>query len=451
MMIRYFLFVLAFAMNVTNADAQYNSLLWKISGNGLSKPSYLYGTIHIRDKRAFELGNSVMPAFNSCSVFAGEIVLDNSSQSGLMGMILMGGDTTLQMLLSKQDYKFVKEYADKKLGMMSSIVDRVKPLFTSSMITELDMKQDKAVTLDEYFQKLAAEKGMNVKGIETVEEQIAAIDKIPLSQQAKLLVSGIKEEKNDSRLIESMIRLYAAQNLDSLAGLVNEYDSTESFNTALILERNNVMAQRIASMISPEAVFIGIGAAHLPGRNGVIELLRLKGFEVSPVYSKGHTQAPKLAEIKPVRPDKNWYTYEGDQSFHVLLPGKPMLKYDTLKTPSDRIVTATYIDTSSAQLFIVNSFIAPGRSLEKQKEQYFDELISKLTKDKNSKIIYKKKVETPSGEAMEAEVKMMLGQVLRIRVYTKDNKAVQLMTGGNRKTVGSESAGKFFDSFGFIK
>ena len=133
------------------------------------------------------------------------------------------------------------------------------------------------------------------------------------------------------------------------------------------------------------------------------------------------------------------------------MPGQPVMRYDTLKTASDRIVTATYIDTASAQLFIVNSFKAPGKTLEKGKEKYFDDLISKLTKDKNSKLIYKKKIETTSGDAMEAEVKMPLGQVLRIRVYTKDNKAVQLMTGGNKKVVESEKAEKFFDSFSFIK
>jgi hypothetical protein len=245
--------------------------------------------------------------------------------------------------------------------------------------------------------------------------------------------------------------MYAAQNLDSLAVLVNEYDTTEAFNSALIVERNKVMTQRIGIIVSSEAVFIGIGAAHLPGRNGVIELLRLQGFEVSPVYSNGNTEAPKLSGSKRMKTENNWYQYDDGGAFKVMMPSQPMMKYDTLKTASDRIITATYIDTASAQLFVVNSFTASAKSLEKQKGQYFDDLISKLTKDKNSKLIYKKKIETPSGEAMEAEVKMMLGQILRIRVYTKDNKAVQLMTGGNKKVVESERAGKFFDSFSFIK
>jgi uncharacterized protein len=450
-MIRKYFLVLVIALSFTKVSAQYNSLLWKISGNGLSASSYLYGTIHIKDKRAFQLGSAVMPAFDACSTFAGEIVLDNSNQSKLIGMVFMGGDTTLEMLLSKHDYKFVKDYAEKKLGVMSSMIDRVKPMFTSAMISESDMKQDKAVTLDEYFQKLAAEKNMKVKGIETMEEQIAAIDKIPLKQQAKLLVLGMKEQKTDSRIVERMIHMYAAQNLDSLAILVNEYDTTDAFNSALILERNKVMADRIAVMIRSEPVFIGIGAAHLPGKNGVIELLRHKGFEVVPVHSQSTSEAPKLSDAKEARRVNSWYRYEGDEYFHIMMPGQPMMRYDTLKTSSDRIVTATYIDTASAQLFVVNSFKAPGKTLEKQKDQYFDDLISKLTNDKNSKLIYKKKIETPSGEAMEAEVKMALGQVLRIRVYTKDNEAIQLMTGGNKKAVESEKAGKFFDSFTFIK
>src|SRR5436190_9881602 len=106
MMIRQFFLVLVFAVGISRVEAQYNSLLWKISGNGLSNPSYLYGTIHIKDKRAFQLGNAVIPSFNSCTTFAGEIVLDNNNQSKLIGLVFMGGDTTLDMLLSKEDYKF---------------------------------------------------------------------------------------------------------------------------------------------------------------------------------------------------------------------------------------------------------------------------------------------------------------------------------------------------------
>ncbi|MFL5727936.1 MAG: TraB/GumN family protein, partial [Cytophagaceae bacterium] len=434
------------------AYAQYNSLLWKISGKGLRKPSYVYGTIHIRDNRAFQLGTSVMPSFDSCSSFAGEIVLDPSSQAKVMGLIFMKGDTTLDMLLTKQDYKFVKDYAEKRLGVIASMVDKIKPMFTSSMINELDIKQDNAITLDEYFQKLAAEKNMNVVGIETMEEQVAAIDKIPLKQQAKLLVSGMKDQKSDAGMIEKMIRLYSAQNLDSLAILVNEYDTTDAFNSALILERNKIMASRIGHMIEKGPVFIGIGAAHLPGKNGVIELLKSQGFDVVPVYSSGKADAPKLtSSSNAVENDKAWQQYEEEDYFGVLLPGKPAMRYDTLKTSSDRIITATCLDTASAQLFVVNSFSASGKSLEKKKEDYFDELIARLTKDKNSKVIYKKKIHTPAGEAMEAEVKMMLGQILRIRVYTKDNKAVQLMTGGTKKVVESERAEKFFNSFHFIK
>jgi hypothetical protein len=363
----------------------------------------------------------------------------------------MSGDTTLDMLLSKQDYKFVKSYAERKLGVISSMVDKIKPMFTSSMMSELDIKQDKTVTLDEYFQNLATEKNMSVKGIETMEEQVAAIDKIPLKQQAKLLVEGMKEDKNDNSSVEHMIRLYTAQNLDSLSILMNEYDSSASFNSALILDRNKIMAHRIGMMIKSESVFAGIGAAHLPGKTGVIELLRDQGFEMSPVYSGNSAQAPVLAYEKKESTDNSWFQYEGDNSFKVMLPGRPTMHYDTLKTASERIVTATCLDTASAQLFVVNSFKAPGKTLEKRKDEYFDELISRLTKDKNSKLIYKKKIQTSAGEAMEAEVKMMLGQILRIRVYTHDNKAVQLMTGGNKKIVESERAEKFFDSFIFIK
>src|ERR1043166_6774740 len=99
-------------------NAQQSSLLWKISGKNLTKPSYVYGTMHSRDKRAHEFGDSVMIKFNDCDAVALELLTGEMMQDpfGMLNYIMMK-DTTLDMLLSKKDYQLVKNYSAENLGM----------------------------------------------------------------------------------------------------------------------------------------------------------------------------------------------------------------------------------------------------------------------------------------------------------------------------------------------
>jgi uncharacterized protein len=425
--------------------SQNNSLLWEISGNGIKKPSYLYGTIHIRDNRVFQFGDSVMPRFFSCQNFAGEIVLDQASQAKIMEMIFMPADTTLDMLLNKSDYLIVKAYAEKNMGQMAGIVDKIKPLFTSAMISELLINNDKPRTLDEYFQKIALEKGMKVKGVETVEEQMSAIDKIPLKEQAHMLVEGLKEEKNDDALMEEMINIYIHQDLDELLRFLKRNEVSQEFNKAILLERNKLMTSRIKAWIKEETYFIGVGAAHLPGNKGVIEQLRKEGFKVRPVFS---THILPAKETKPEE-RAGWVEYTSlDKSFQIDLPGMPTIKYDTLD-PANKVITAMYMDQDSGLVYMLSTFDVPQGTLKSDGNKYFDNLISKLTRDRNNKLVYRKKIDFPQGEAMEAEVKMMMGKLMKVRLYLKEDKAVQLMVAGDKASLASASANKFINSLKF--
>jgi uncharacterized protein len=411
----------------------------------MEKPSYLYGTIHIRDDRAFQFGDSVIPKFSSCKVFAGEIVLDQASQAKIMDLIFMQGDTTLDMLLNETDYKIVKAYADKNLGPMAGMVDKIKPLFTSAMMSELLVNSDKPQTLDEYFQKLALEKGMKVKGVESVEEQMGAIDKIPLKEQATMLVEGLKEGDKDAGLMEEMIGIYTSQDLDALLTFVNKNQVSQEFNKAILTERNKLMTSRIKKWIKDEPYFIGVGAAHLPGNEGVIQKLRMEGFKVRPVVS---TRTLPAAETKPEE-RAGWFDYTSyDKVFQVSMPGMPTIKYDTLN-PENKVITAMYMDQDSGLVYMLNSFEAPTGVLKANGKKFFDNLLIKLTGDKKNKLVYRRNIDFPGGQAMEAEVKMMMGKLMKVRLYMKGGKAVQLMVAGDKTSLASSSVMKFLNSLKF--
>jgi len=423
-----------------------NSLLWEISGNGLKNKSYLYGTVHIQDKRVFQFGDSLMPRFNSCTAFAGELLLmKQNDPAELMKMVFMPGDTTLKMLLSKADYKLVHDYTKKKLGVMAGMVDKLKPIFTSSIITETFAKKDEPYSLDEYFQKIAAEKKMQVIGIETAQEQMSALDRVSLKEQAQMLVDGIKEDAatTDTTAMEKLISIYLTQNLDSIQYYISDQDLSDAFSKSIITERNHKMAERIDTLVRNKSAFVGVGAAHLPGKEGVIALLRERGFTLRPVYS----DFDKNNEV--IMPASGtWIKFEPTgEVFTALMPSYPQLRRDSNGTSV--VNSAMCIDSSGYQIYMISYFNIPEKAMQKQDEYYYNELIKKLTRNKKSKLIYRKIIEENGKKGIEAEVKLLLGQVMRLRIFINGGKAVQLTVAGSKSSVKSANAGKFLNSLHF--
>ncbi len=265
------------------------TLLWKIEGKNLKEPSYLYGTMHVKDNRAFQFGDSVKIAFDSSKLFALELNLDSVNQLSAMMAMMMSGDTTLKTLLSKKKYKKVNDAFKAKTGMSLALMNKIKPVFVSVMLSENDYKNDKSVFVDQHFFNLAKEQKKIIKGVETMEEQVSVFDKVPLKEQAKqlYLATQVKEDTSKTnKESKKLIDAYAEGDLDALLKMTTDSKMSDQMNKDLIVNRNIVMAKRIGQMIQTHNSFIAIGAAHLPGNMGVIELLKKDGYSVNPVFSK---------------------------------------------------------------------------------------------------------------------------------------------------------------------
>ncbi len=271
-------------------------LLWKITGKNLKKPSYLYGTMHTSHEKAFRLVDSLVVKIAGCEAYAGEMILDPSMLFAVMQQIFMGKDTTLQTLLSPEEYKIVKKTLDEKLSMMSPIAERIKPMFTSILLGEGGMEgmqmpenesKNKRKPLDLHLQDEATKRSLALVGLETLEEQMNVFNNIPLKNQAKMLyqeVTNIGKDSTADTSMEKMLDWYAEQKLDSLYQYASKGFANEPELSYQILTKRNInMADRIEKLILEKSAFIAIGAAHLPDKQGVIELLRKKKFKVEAV------------------------------------------------------------------------------------------------------------------------------------------------------------------------
>lgn len=286
--------------NSQTTEITKKGLLWQISGKGV-KTSYLYGTMHVSNEKVIKLSDMAMDELDKCQVMAGELVLKESDMMPMM-MSLFMKDTTLEMLLSPSEYQIVHKKLEEKMGFMATMLEKIKPVFISVMLTEqanngsekegkkpasifdkISDKSNKKLPLDMYLQEKAKDKGKEVVGLETVEEQLSAFNTITLKEQAKMLYETvISENKAEGQSLEGMLDLYYRQEIDSLYMLTNQALSSNS-NNKLIIERNTNMADRMEKIMKEKSLFTAVGAAHLAGKTGLIDLLRKRGYQVTVV------------------------------------------------------------------------------------------------------------------------------------------------------------------------
>lgn len=273
------------AADTTNS----NSLLWEISGKDLKTPSYLYGTIHIIPKKDFILTDLLKNRFVQTRQLALEIDMDNVfSIFGALGEIFMDDGVTLKDLLTEEEYVRLDEhFQEKKIGSLSTM-DNMKPILLSSMMGESDMGEKKDMTSYEMeLMQMAKKRRMPVKGLETAAFQMSVLDSIPYEEQAKMLIKSLDDDDNSGDSYTEMIEMYKNQDLNALhLAVAAESEGIENFDHALLYIRNHNWIPVIEEMAMEKPTFFAVGAAHLPGENGVIELLRKAGYQVVPQRKK---------------------------------------------------------------------------------------------------------------------------------------------------------------------
>lgn len=268
-----------------------NSLLWKISGNGLEQSSYLFGTIHMIGKEDYFFNDTMQASFKETQQVAFEIDMEEMSDfSTLMPLMMkafMANGTTLRDLVTEDDYELVQDHFNK-IGLPMMLLDRIKPMFLSAM-TSGDMLNsgggmDSVVSYEMELMKMAKEQEKKIFGLETAEFQMSMFDSIPYKAQAKMLVESIKSgEEGDDQFAE-MVDLYKNQDIYGMQTMLKEdEEGVGDFEDLLLAGRNRNWIPVMMEMMTEKPTFFAVGAGHLGGTVGVIALLREKGYIVVPI------------------------------------------------------------------------------------------------------------------------------------------------------------------------
>lgn len=273
----------SFAFCLTNAQKLDNSLLWKISGNGLKSPSYLFGTVHLTCDAS--LNKNVLAALDATQQLYLELDMDDPDMMSQMmnGMVMKDG-VTISSLLASEDFKLVNEFIKTNTGLPLSMMDNYKPFLISAMLMP-KMAGCDPQSIEQALIDVTKQQNEDIYGLETFEEQFAVFDAIPYKDQADDLLKSAKDNMAaDKAEYQKMIKMYNAQDLNALMKLMSESENkTASHDDILLINRNKNWIPRIEKTAKEKPTFFGVGAAHLGGENGVIMLLRKLGYKVEAV------------------------------------------------------------------------------------------------------------------------------------------------------------------------
>jgi hypothetical protein len=262
----------------TKTTSLENSLLWEISGKGLSKTSYLYGTIHMICADDYFLSEKVKKAFESSDKLVLEVNLSDPAELAVMQQMAMGKET-LDKTLTPEQLSKLEAILKEKAGLS---VQQVNSYSLSTVMSLMSMKTFNCTDLKFYemdFIAKAKERGIQVAGFESVKAQLGIIEKAYTNDEMLSMFENMNIAET-SKLVSQ----YKKENIqDVYTNLTDVKNMNLIAKNEMLDKRNANWVQNLPQLVKDQSAFIAVGAAHLGGDLGVINLLRKAGYTVKPI------------------------------------------------------------------------------------------------------------------------------------------------------------------------
>ncbi len=261
-----------------------NTLLWEISGKGLKQPSYLFGTFHVLCPEDLMVTDAIRNKLKMSKQLVLELDFDDPNLMTEMQqyMVLTNGKTTKDYL-NESDYELVSRFFQDSLGMPFEQVAIIKPFMLTTFLYAKYLGCQPA-SWEQVLVQMAQAQKSEILGLETPQQQLAALDKMTYEQQAALLVEGVRDYDKMKIMMAEMVQIYKDQKMERIQESAGTYFSElEAIEKALLEDRNRKWIPQIEKLIKKNPTFFAVGAAHLGGKTGVIALLRAKGYKLTPI------------------------------------------------------------------------------------------------------------------------------------------------------------------------
>jgi uncharacterized protein len=259
-------------------------LLWKVTGIGLEHPSYIFGTLHIICPEEFTVFPGTVEMLDQSEQLVLE--LDLSDPSLLLGIqmgMFMKDNTELGNIVTEEEMELLSSFFIDSLSMDINFLARIQPFFLSTMLYP-HMLKCFPKSYEQFFLDQAKEREMDVIGLETLEEQLHVFEALTYREQADLFIEILTEYNEKRRELREMLDLYLATDLQGLNKIFEDTSfENEEFNRRLLQDRNHRWIGRMEELMLEKPTFFALGAGHLPGDEGILQLLVDRGYVLEKV------------------------------------------------------------------------------------------------------------------------------------------------------------------------
>ncbi len=428
--------------------AKYPSLLWEITGNGLAKPSYLFGTMHVSSKLVFHLSDSFYLALKSVDAVAlelnpdtwqGEMVTINNIKENYAEF----AGTPRSNYLTQHSFR-IDSYEDELKAAMSSEPTIVNSLLYRSYKAKEDFEED--TFLDLYIYQTGKKLGKRATAVENYFET----EKIVLEAYADMATEKKRkyaDTDGESRydILEKTQDAYRRGDLDLMDSLDRMMDRSEAFTEKFLFKRNEIQANSIDTIMKKSSLFVGVGAAHLPGPRGVIELLRKMGYTLRPIQMTDRDAAQKEV-VDKMKVPVNFTTQTADDGFFsVAMPG-PLFKLSGEYQKLDR---RQYSDMANGAFYLVTRIKTHAAFLGQNEKDVLSKVDSILYENIPGKILSKKAITRNGYTGFDISNRTRRGDLQRYQIFITPFEVLFFKISGKENYVDGAEAEQFFSSIKF--
>lgn len=433
-----------------NAQKKYTSLLWEITGKGMKKPSYLFGTMHVSNKLVFNLSDSFYNAIKNVEVVALEQNPEvwqqewaDNKKTTSWGSISYNDNFSLSNDRLTQQTFSISNYESKIKLALSSEARMINGMLYRNNVGMEDFEEE--TYLDMYIYRLGRKLNKIVTGVEDYKESNRIVKEAYLAMY---------KDKNRKQRYDydsyggrkKMEDAYRRGDLDVLDSLEVASVTSDAFQEKFLYKRNEIQANSIDTIIQKHSLFVGVGAAHLPGERGVIELLRKKGYKLRPIYT-GQRDGEEKEKIEKIRVPQQFYKqYVEDSVFTVDIPGSKLYRYNTL----GNLNMLQYADMSNGSYYMVTRIKTDASLLGHTIETVARKTDSLLYENIPGKIISKKAITRNGYKGFDIVNKTRKGDVQRYNIFILPDEVIIFKISGIADYISDgKEADLFFSSINF--
>jgi uncharacterized protein YbaP (TraB family) len=425
-------------------EKKYPALLWEITGQGLKKPSYLFGTMHVSSKLVFHLSDSFYVDIKNADVVALELDpqlwQDQLSRfENLQSNMRYYTQGAPNDYINEHSFQLEK-YEDPLRSALSDEPTVINGLLYRTYRGQADFEED--TYLDLYIYQTGRKLGKQATGVENYFQTERLI-----MEAAQDMMKDKKKHAPDTQgesafdIERKTQEAYRKGDLDLLDSLERLMEPSEAYMEKFLYRRNEIQAASIDSIVQRHSLFVGVGAAHLPGKRGVIELLRRKGYTLRPVMMPDQ-DATRRDDIDKIKVPVSFSLFNSpDGAFSVQLPGKLYRRTDSRSPDSWQ-----YADMSNGAYYMIDRVRTHASFLGQKEETLLKKVDSLLYENIPGKILTRTPVLRNGCKGFDITARTRRGDIQRYNILVTPYEVWVFKMSGTNNYVDGPEAEQFFNS-----